>query len=59
MRNNNFAYELTKFETLPPVKLKQFDDIHKCPKCGGRLLEPKPKQVIRCLFCGALIKGEK
>ena len=57
MQNNNFAYELTKFETLPPVKLKQFGDIYKCPKCGGGLLEPKPKQVIRCLFCGMLVRG--
>jgi len=58
MQNNNFAYELTKFETLPP-KLKQFEALYKCPHCGNRLLEPKPKQVIKCLLCGALIKGEK
>ena len=57
MTKNNFAYELTKFETLPPVKLKQFDALYKCPNCGSRLSEPKPKQVIRCLFCGMLVRG--
>ena len=57
MQNNNFVYELTKFETLPPVKLKQFGDIYKCPKCGGRLLEPKPKQVTKCIFFSQLARG--
>ena len=56
MQNNNFAYELTKFETLPP-KTKQFGALYKCPHCGNRLLEPKPKQVIKCLFCGMLVRG--
>ena len=56
MQNNNFAYELTKFETLP-LKLKQFGALYKCPHCGNRLLEPKPKQVIKCLFCGMLVRG--
>jgi len=57
MAKNNFAYELTKFETLPPVKIKQFGPLYKCPHCGNRLLEPKPKQVIKCLLCGMLMRG--
>ena len=58
MAENNFAYELTKFETLPPVRIKQFGNIYKCPRCGGRLLEPKKlNQVMKCIFCGELIRS--
>ena len=56
MAKNNFAYELTKFETLP-LELKQFGESYKCPNCGRRLPEPKPKQVIKCLLCGMLVRN--
>ena len=56
MAENNFAYELTKFETLPQIK--RFGDFCKCPRCGDRLLEPKKlNQVMKCIFCGELIRS--
>jgi len=56
MSVKDFIYQLTKFATLPP-KIKQFGDIYKCPNCGARLLEPKPNQVTKCLFCGLLVRS--